>query len=159
MALSDPPGRDEPLEPLRIVGAGRVRSDPSGTALMLTFNRSPTDDELRDFTGLPPIPTILADARQFAEQWVLADLVVKLFRQLILGGLVLPETPAAMDWLRDYIDGNLHGHGPTGRPMIWPEKLPGICNLMRGWGFQPTPTVPGYVMRQPRPQTEEKAGG
>ena len=154
MALADPPRDEGPLEPLRIMGAGRMADNDQ--ALLLSFNRRPTDDELRGFTNLPPVPQIVADARQFAEQWMLAELVARLFRRLILGGLVLPETPAAMDWLRDYIDGNLHGHGPLGRPMIWPEKLPGLCNLIRSFGFQPTPTVPQYVMRMPRCQPEEK---
>lgn len=103
--------------------------------------------------GLPPASKLLADAQQFAERVILAELAVRLFRHLILGGVVHTETPAAMDWLKDWIDGTMEGHGPIGKPMIWPDRLPFIAGLMRTWGFQPTPTQPPYVMRKPKPPT------
>lgn len=100
--------------------------------------------------GAPPASRLLDDARQFAERTILSELAVRLFRTLVLGNIVLPETPAAMDWLKEWIDGSRQGHGPIGKPMIWPDRLPGVANLLRQWGFQPTPTVPPYVMRQPQ---------
>lgn len=98
----------------------------------------------------PPSPAEQAIALQdTADQLVLAKLVSRFFRVLILGGVVIPETPAAMDWLRDYIDGTHKVHGPLGKPMIWPGRLPTICQLLRDWGFQPTPTNPQYVALRP----------
>lgn len=99
--------------------------------------------------GAPPAYQILADAREFSDELVLTKLVARFFRVLILGGVIVPETPAAMDWLRDYIDGNQRVHGPLGKPMIWPGRLPSICQLLREWGFQPTPTDPQYVSFRP----------
>ena len=63
----------------------------------------------------------------------------------VLGNVILPETPAAMDWLKSYIDGN--GHGPTGQAMRWPEGLLGVAALLRNWGFEPTETEPPFVRR------------
>lgn len=99
--------------------------------------------------GVPPVTQVLADAKQYADELLLAKLVARFFRVLILGAVVIPETPQAMDWLRDYIDGNHKIHGPLGKPMIWPDRLPMVAQLLREWGFQPTPTQPPYV--SPRP--------
>lgn len=99
--------------------------------------------------GVPPAVQVLADARSIYDEAVLAKLVVRFFRTMILGGLVVAETPQAMDWLKDYIDGAVRGHGPLGKPMIWPDRLPAISSLLRSFGFQPTPTNPPYV--SPRP--------
>lgn len=100
--------------------------------------------------GVPPVSKVLADAQQFAERTVLAELAVRLFRTLVLGNFVHAETPKAMDWLQDWIDGNIEGHGPIGRPMIWPDRIPFVAGLLRQWGFMPTPTVPPYVTRMPK---------
>lgn len=99
--------------------------------------------------GVPPVQQVLADARQYSDELVLTKLVIRFFRVMILGAVIIPETPAAMDWLRDYIDGTHKVHGPLGKPMIWPGRLPQICDLLRGWGFQPTPTNPQYVSLRP----------
>lgn len=99
--------------------------------------------------GTPPASRLLADAQHFAERVILAELAVRLFRVLVLGNVILEDTPKAMDWLRDWIDGNLEGHGPIGKPMIWPSLLPSVQVLLRQWGFMPTPTIPPYVTRNP----------
>jgi hypothetical protein len=99
--------------------------------------------------GVPPVNQVLADARQFSDELVLTKLVARIFRTLILGGLVIPETPQAMTWMRTYIDGDDRRHGPLGKPMVWPDALPTVTRLLRDWGFQPTPTVPPYVSLRP----------
>ena len=50
--------------------------------------------------GVPPVDQVLADARRFSDELVLTKLVARVFRTLILGGLVIPETPQAMNWMR-----------------------------------------------------------
>lgn len=99
--------------------------------------------------GVPGVRQVLADAQQSSDALVLTKLVIRFFRVMILGAVVIPETPAAMDWLRDYIDGTHKVHGPLGKPMIWPGRLNSICQLLREWGFQPTPTNPQYVSLKP----------
>lgn len=105
----------------------------------------------------PPARELLEQYRNAMERGILLQLAVRLFRVLILGNVILPESVGAMDWLRDWVDGNLRGHGPIGGPMIWPERLPGICNLLREWGFMPTPSIPPYVQMKP-PTTITVAG-
>jgi hypothetical protein len=109
--------------------------------------------------GGPPARQILADAQQFAERVILSELAVRLLRTLVLGNIIHPETPTALDWLKDWIDGTLEGHGPIGKPMIWPDRLPFIAGLMRQWGFQPTPSIPPYVTRQPQPPVIVQVAG
>lgn len=99
--------------------------------------------------GVPPVDQVLADARRFADELVLTKLVARIFRTLILGGLVIPETPQAMTWMRTYIDGDDRRHGPLGKPMVWPDSLPAVMQLLRDWGFQPTPTPIPYVSLRP----------
>jgi hypothetical protein len=99
--------------------------------------------------GVPPVNQVLADARQFSDELVLTKLVARVFRTLILGGLVIPETPQAMNWMRGYIDGDDRRHGPLGKPMVWPDSLPTVTQLLRDWGFQPTPTPVPYVSLRP----------
>lgn len=140
MKMDVAPGKPAPL---KIEEVRRV--DENDALLMVWFNRAPSDEELQDLQQMPPPLEAARAASQFASELIYVKLVARLFRTLILGGVVLPETPAAMDWLRDYIDGNLEGHGPLGKPMCWPEKLLGICALLRKWGYQPTDTVPPYV--------------
>lgn len=110
--------------------------------------------------GVPPVKQVLADGQQFSDELVLVKLVARFFRTLILGNVVITETPQAMEWLRDYIDGNHTIHGPLGKPMLWPGRLPIVCEMLRSWGFQPTPTNPQFVSLRPGgamfPQTEDK---
>lgn len=148
MADADPRPPAEPV-PLCIVEVSTVANVQPG-ALMFTFNRAPTEEEVRDFERLPPAPQIARDAQHFAERVILAELGCRLFRTLVLGNFVHTESPAAMTWLKDWIDGTLEGHGPLGGPMIWPEKLPFVAGLLRQWGFQPTPSLPPYVTRNPQ---------
>jgi hypothetical protein len=99
--------------------------------------------------GCPPAKQILSDARQLHEEVVLTKLVARFMRVMILGAVIIPETIATMNWLRDYIDGTHRAHGPLGRPMIWPDRLPTVQQMLREWGFQPTPTHPPYVSLRP----------
>lgn len=98
--------------------------------------------------GAPRATKIMADAQTFAERTILAELVVRLFRFYVLGSIVLPETPAAMDWLKSYVDG-ANGQGPLGAgPLLWPRFIPSANNLLRRWGFEPTPSEPPYVIKR-----------
>lgn len=97
--------------------------------------------------GAPPARSILTDAQTFAERTILAELVVRLFRFYIMGSIVLPDTPLAMDWLKSFIDGV--GHGPLGAgPLRWPRMVPSACKLLEKWGFEPTPSDPPYVIKR-----------
>lgn len=146
MADADPHRAPEP-EPLAIDHV--LRSDDLDSVLLFGFNRAPTREEMEAMAALPPSPQIHAEARHFAERVILAELGVRLFRMLFLGGIVVPESPAACDWLKGWIDGGVN-HSPMGAgPMLWPEHLPFIAGVLRQWGFQPTPTMPAYVARQP----------
>jgi hypothetical protein len=98
-----------------------------------------------------PARKLLTDAQTFAERTVLAELVVRLFRTLVLGGIVLEDTPKAMSWLKSFIDGDQRNHGPLGAgPMMWPDHLPTVCGLLIKWGFMRTPGQPGYVFKRPQ---------
>lgn len=96
--------------------------------------------------GTPPARQILRDAQQFAGQYMLAVLCVRLLRMLDTR-IETPETKGMRRWLEDYLDGK--NHGPIGKPMLWPSGLPGLAAQMREWGYQPTPTRPPYVTRAP----------
>lgn len=96
---------------------------------------------------LPPAKEILADAELFAEQLILANLALRIVRMVILTGLETSETEPARRFIRDYLDGK--NHGPAGKAMLWPARLPGLAGLLRQWGFEPTPTEPQYVARVP----------
>lgn len=155
---ADPP---EPLEKLLLraicdPGHFPVEDNPRGERTLQEWQRDAVITLLNGggwvLPGVPPVSAVLADAQQFAERTILAELAVRLFRVLVLGNVILPDTPNAMNWLRDWIDGTLEGHGPIGKPMIWPDRLPAVAQLLRQWGFQPTPTVPPYVTRIPKPQ-------
>ena len=154
MADADPhPPRPDDTGRLFVAAVDRVTT-PDGTdllpVLLTTFNRVPTDAELEEMRRLPPVTQVAKDAQHFAERLILAELAVRLFRVLVLGNIVITDSPAAMDWLRDWIDGTYEGHGPMGSgPMVWPENLTVVCGLLRQWGFQPTPTMPAYVARRP----------
>lgn len=144
--IIETPGPTSLLEPLAVASLERGGQDGE---VVFTFNREPTAAEMEAMRSLPPSPQIARDAQHFAERVILAELAVRLFRTLVLGNFVVAESPAAMTWLKDWIDGTLEGHGPLGGPMIWPEKLPFVVGLLRQWGFQPTPTLPPYVTRNP----------
>lgn len=94
--------------------------------------------------GCPPAAQILKDAEQFAGQLMLSNLCVRLLRMLGTK-IVTPETKPMERWLNDYIDGR--NHGPLGKPMFWPQNLPGLCQQLRDWGFAPTATHPPFVSR------------
>lgn len=94
--------------------------------------------------GCPPAAQILKDAEQFAGQFMLAMLCVRLLRMLNTR-IVTPETKGLERWLHDYIDGK--NHGPIGKPMLWPGGLPGLVQQLRSWGFAPTDTHPQFVSR------------
>lgn len=96
--------------------------------------------------GCPPAGQILEDARAFAAKLVLSNLCVRLLR-MIDTKVVTPETKGLRRWLNDYIDGR--NHGPIGHSMLWPSGLPGLAAQLREWGFQPTPTRPPFVARNP----------
>lgn len=155
MSIDPGPLEPDPSVPERLFVAHIDRIPEEGTpqdgsALAVVFSRPVTDDELEHMRRLPPVTVVARDAQHFAERVLLSELACRLFRTLVLGNIIIAESPAAMDWLRDWIDGTLEGHGPMGSgPMLWPEKLPMVGTLLRQWGFQPTPSVPAYVMRKP----------
>lgn len=122
------------------------------TDYSIGFNRAPTAAEIEAIRKAPSQELLLADLSRLAERCILDELCIRLFRVLILGNVVIPETPDAMTWLKDWIEGV--NHGPVGRPMVWPSRLPGICSLLTSWGFEPTPGIPPYVTRSPKPKHE-----
>jgi alkanesulfonate monooxygenase SsuD/methylene tetrahydromethanopterin reductase-like flavin-dependent oxidoreductase (luciferase family) len=111
--------------------------------LIMTFNRALTDAELEAYQTLPPAPQMAEDMRFYASRMIVAELVARLFEFYILGSIVLPDTPAAMDWLRSYMKG--HGHGPLGQPIRWPLVASAV-NLLDRWGFC---SLNGYVAKRP----------
>lgn len=95
--------------------------------------------------GAPCAQVILNDAKSFAERLTIVTLALRLLNMLTGLTLDTPETRPAKKWIEDYLEGR--NHGPAGKPMIWPLQLPGICALLREWGFEPTPTMPPFVAR------------
>jgi hypothetical protein len=98
--------------------------------------------------GAPPTQQILADAQQFAGQLILTKLALRILNMLAWSQLQTPESKPARKWIEDYIEGR--NHGPAGKPMLWPAQLPGMAQMLRDWGFQPTvatPAQPSYVAR------------
>lgn len=98
--------------------------------------------------GAPPAAVILNDAKSFAERLVLSNLALRILNMLAWSNVQTPETKPARKWIEDYLEGR--NHGPVGQPMLWPGQLPGMCHLLRDWGFQPTIAGPGqasYVAR------------
>lgn len=95
--------------------------------------------------GAPPAATILRDAKQFAEQLILSNLALRILSMLAWSHIETPETKPARRFIEDYLDGK--NHGPAGKPMLWPAKMPGLAHMLRDWGFEPTPTLPPYVAR------------
>lgn len=138
----------DPVEPLKITGATpfvAVDGISELHGITLHVNRAPTEVELRMYAELPATPTMFRDAQSYAERMVLAELVVRLFRFYILGGIVLPDSPAAMDWLKTFIDGN--GHGPLGYgPLRWPSMVPSAQTALDRWGFV---NAGGFVAKRP----------
>lgn len=103
--------------------------------------------------GAPPAQQILEDAKSFAERLVLSNLALRILNMLAWAKIETPETKPARQWIDDYLEGR--NHGPVGKPMLWPARLPGMAHLLRSWGFEPTPTMPPFVARSlpnPTPQ-------
>lgn len=99
--------------------------------------------------GRPPAALILEDAQSFAERLTLSNLALRVMNMLAWSTLQTPETTPARRWLDDYLEGK--NHGPVGQPMLWPAQLPGMAQMLRDWGFAPTPTQPAYVARDLAP--------
>lgn len=95
--------------------------------------------------GAPPAAVILEDAKSFAERLTLSNLALRILNMLAWSTLQTPESKPARRWIDDYLEGK--NHGPVGKPMLWPVRLPGMANLLRDWGFEPTPTIPQFVAR------------
>lgn len=153
MNMTDPNGLDAPAEaktpPLRQEIVDLITAmAPDGTdgshgevadAIMHLLN-----ERGHYLPGCPPANQILKDAEQFAGQFMLSMLCVRLLRMLNTR-IVTPETKPMERWLTDYIDGK--NHGPIGRPMFWPQNLPGLAQQLRQWGYAPTETRPPFVAR------------
>lgn len=120
--------------------------DPAASKLTADAIMHLLNEEGHYLPGCPPAAEILNDAQQFAAKFMLAVLCVRLFRMLDTR-IETPETKGMRTWLEDYIDGR--NHGPLGKPMLWPNGLPGLAQQMRVWGYQPTPTKPAFVARKP----------
>ena len=152
------PVADEPIPPL-IVEIARAIADPGNFPTKDNHRNAPLStvqwqaaavmDLLNQrghvMPGCPEAKTILADARSFAERLVMSNLAARLLNMLAWSAVETPETKPARQWLDDYFEGK--NHGPIGCPMIWPLRMPGICALLRQWGFQPTQTMPPFVAR------------
>lgn len=103
--------------------------------------------------GAPPAQRILEDAKSFAERLTLSNLTARIIAMLYTTAIETPESKPAKRWIDDYLEGR--NHGPIGKPMLWPARLPGTAAMLRSWGFIPTPTMPPFVARQlanPTPQ-------
>lgn len=150
MQMTDPNGLDEPAE---------AKAPPLTQEILdlLLATEMQRPEQIRDsimhllnerghyLPGCPPAAQILNDAQQFAGQLQLAMLCVRLLR-MVNTGIITPESKPLERWLNDYIDGR--NHGPIGKPMFWPQNLPGLAHQLREWGFQPTPTKPPFVARR-----------
>lgn len=98
--------------------------------------------------GAPPAAQILSDARSFAERLVLSNLAARIINMLAWSSIKTPESDQARKWIEDYLEGKKHG--PIGKPMLWPGRLPGLASMLRDWGFVPTIAQigqPSYVAR------------
>lgn len=127
---------ERPPEPLKVTNAEPTWLIDGTSVMMLSFNRSLTEGEVKAYEQLPPTPQMFLDVRSYAERLVLAELVARLFQFYFLGGIVLPDSPAAIDWLKSYLNGA--GHGPLGHPLRWPGMVASAHNILVRWGFQPT---------------------
>lgn len=95
--------------------------------------------------GAPPAQQILNDAKSFAERLTLSNLTVRIYSMLAWSNVQTPESKPARKWIEDYIDGK--NHGPIGHAMLWPHGMPGLAQMLRDWGYMPTPTKPQYVAK------------
>lgn len=95
--------------------------------------------------GAPPAAQILKDAQEFASKLILSNLALRILNMLAFSKVQTPETAGVRRWLDDYLEGR--NHGPVGAPMLWPGRMPGICHLLKEWGFEPTKTMPPFVAR------------
>lgn len=145
---------ERPPEPLQI----KTAEQEFDGELHMVFNRPLTEDEVEAYRQLPPTPQMFADVRSYAERLVLTELVCRLFRFYILGGVVTPDTPLVMDWLKSYMDGT--GHGPLGHPLRWPRMCPSAISILQRWGYEPTPGDPPFVAKSASgPQRAAIKGG
>lgn len=132
--------RDEIASKLAELGGG-VNSRTAADAIMEILN-----ERGHYLPGAPCAQIILDDAKSFADRLTITTLALRLLNMLAFAHVHTPETAGARKWLDDYLEGK--NHGPAGKPMLWPARLPGICALLKDWGFQPTPTMPPWVARQ-----------
>lgn len=157
MHMTDPNGRDDAPEakapPLRdeieellasLSPSERGDGDPAACKVMADSIMHLLNERGHYLPGCPPAAQILKDAEQFAGQFMLSMLCVRLLRMLNTR-IVTPETKPMERWLTDYIDGK--NHGPIGKPMFWPQNLPGLAQQLRQWGYAPTETRPPFVAR------------
>lgn len=149
MHMTDPNGIDEPAEakapPLRQEILELLESTEGDYPMWADAIMHLLNERGHYLPGCPPAAQILKDAQQFAGQLQLAMLCVRLLR-MVNTGIITPESKPMERWLNDYIDGR--NHGPIGKPMFWPQNLPGLAHQLREWGFQPTPTKPPFVARR-----------
>ncbi|APZ81790.1 hypothetical protein vBEliSR6L_25 [Erythrobacter phage vB_EliS_R6L] len=141
-----PPLRDEIAEALKAMRLDGTDASMDEAASVITHLLNERGHYL---PGCPPAAQILQDAQQFAGQFMLAMLCVRLLRMLNTR-IVTQETKGLERWLNDYIDGK--NHGPVGKPMFWPGGLPGLAQQLRDWGYAPTETRPQFVARA-KPQS------
>lgn len=128
------------LEHAPMGGDDADRAKETANAIMAKLN-----ERGHYLPGAPCAQVILNDAKSFAERLTITMLALRLLNMLAWSNVETPESKPARQWLDDYLEGK--NHGPAGSPMLWPVRLPGICALMRGWGFEPTPTMPPWVAR------------
>lgn len=145
-------------KPLRILSAHAGEYDEDRTVL-LKLDRPPTDAEVAQLAKLPPSFVVAADLRTMIERAMLMELALRVTNTYVLAGFQMPEGPAVVRWIRDWMSGTNPPHGPLGGRMIWPANLMGLCNLLRDWGYSPTEqtrTEPSFVTRS---LLKPKAGG
>lgn len=140
-----PPLRDEIIELLLAQAVGTAGPGEESMAKQQADSIMHLLNERGHYLpGCPPAAQILKDAEQFAGQFMLSMLCVRLLRMLNTR-IVTQETKPMERWLNDYIDGK--NHGPIGKPMFWPQNLPGLAQQLRQWGYAPTETRPPFVAR------------
>lgn len=95
----------------------------------------------------PEEPDLYEKLALITDRAMRMELALRLIRYYAMGDVVLPESGAVRDWLRDWIDGVDNGvvqHGPLGGPMCWPGMQP-VTALLDLWGFERTEGEIAYV--------------
>lgn len=138
-------------------GHSPTPDNPKGDRTLQEWQRDAVLDLLNQrghvLPGCPPAARILRDAQSFAERLTLSNLAVRILNMLAWSTIEHQESRPARRWLENYLEGK--GHGPVGQAMLWPANLPGLSQQLRNWGFEPTPTMPPYVMRSlPNPTAQ-----